>query len=253
MEFFTLENPILTGVVGTAFGSVVTLIIRYFLNRRGLFIYTVEHLHIGISASDPTLGTTTVNWNGRPVDKLFTSTVQLKNSSLKDYSDVDVCVFSNNTTLLTEITSIAGTTKSLHWTDTYSGLVSSIDDEAHRIDLITSRREYNIPTMNRGQVVRFTILNEPKSDQPPELWLEILHQGVRVKFKVIQPEILGVPRPLAVIVGLVFSAVFLGAVVIFINEVWLAAALCLAFGLIVVVPGAYAIKVGRWVRSVLGD
>ena len=101
--------------------------------------------------------------------------------------------------------------------------------------------------------MKFTILNEPKSDEVPTLWLDIVHKGVKVKFNVIQQEIFGVPQPLALSVGLIFSALFLVYVIIFIDEIWLAAALSLVFGLAVLVPGAYAIKTYRWIRSFLAD
>ena len=252
MEFFSFENSLFAAIVGAAIGSIVTLIFRYVWNRRGVFSYKVQHFRIGISASDPTLGTIEVNWNGIRVNKLYTSTIELKNSSLKDYSDIDVCIYSADTDLLTVMTSIAGSTKVLNFTDSYVALLTGSDIELSQ-KVYSSQREYNIPTMNRGQIVKFTILNEPKSDEVPTLWLDIVHKGVKVKFNVIQQEIFGVPQPLALSVGLIFSALFLVYVIIFIDEIWLAAALSLVFGLAVLVPGAYAIKTYRWIRSFLAD
>lgn len=177
----------------------------------------------------------------------------MKNNSLNDYNDIDVCLYISDTTLSTEEISIVGTTKILSWTDEYTKLVSVGNGRPDVLDLISSRREYNIPTMNRGQVVRFTILNEPKSDQIPTLCLEIIHKGVKLKFNVIQQEIFGIPKLLATIFCLILSAIFFVIVVIFIDKAWLAAVLCLVFGLVALIPGAYVIRAFRWIRSFLGD
>ena len=43
------------------------------------------------------------------------------------------------------------------------------------------------------------------------------------------------------------------AVVLTIEETWVAATLCLAFGLTVQIPGALAIKSWRWFRNSIGN
>ena len=42
--------------------------------------------------------------------------------------------------------------------------------------------------------MRFTYLNAAKTKQAPQLWLDILHKGVRTKFSIAQPTFLGVPQ-----------------------------------------------------------
>ena len=153
-DFFVTFNPLVAAVVGVVLGTVFTWLAQHFSSRRGLFTYVVQHLRVGISGSDPTLGTITINWNGNTVKELFLSTIELKNNSFQDYENVHVRVYTGDTVILTDRTEIIGTTRSLEWTEEFSQLVSKGE-----INLISKRRDYKIPTMNRGQEVRFTILN----------------------------------------------------------------------------------------------
>ena len=116
-------------------------------------------------------------------------------------------------------------------------------------NLYGSQREYLIPTLNRGQVVRLTFLNAASSDRQPSIWLDILHKGVKVKFRVGHDQFLGTPRPAAALVGAALGAPFLAVVIAFVNTVWIAAALSFLYGLLVLVPGAFSIKLWRWLRE----
>ena len=69
---------------------------------RGLFTYFVWHNKVGVSVDDAVFGTVRVTWNDNLVANLYSSTVELRNESLKDYENVVVRVFSNDTIHLTE-------------------------------------------------------------------------------------------------------------------------------------------------------
>ena len=172
-----LNYPLVAAVIGAVVGSVSMWLFQYLSRRRGLFTYAVQHFRIGMSGSDPALGTITINWNENPVKELFLSTIALRNSSFKDYENVHVRVFAGNTTILTDRTEIIGTTRFLKWTDNFLSLMLKKNKNQAEIDLVSTRRDYEIPTMNRGQEVRFTILNLPTGIDSPTLWIDILHKG----------------------------------------------------------------------------
>ena len=106
--------------------------------------------------------------------------------------------------------------------------------------------------MNRGQVVRFTFLNAASTEKEPSLWVDILHKGVKVKFRVPHNEFMGVSQPDAALVGSALGLLVLGTVVWFIEAAWIAAVICLSYGLVVLVPGAVSIKLWRWLRDSFG-
>ena len=134
----------------------------------------------------------------------------------------------NNSALLTEGTEIVGTSRILEWTKDFARRVAvppgSEPTEAQR-NLHAHEREYLIPTMNRGQFVRLTYLNATNTPQQPAIWLDILHKGVKTKFRVPQPEFLGVPQFSAVQVGTALGFVVVALVIATVETLWLAAVL----------------------------
>ena len=100
--------------------------------------------------------------------------------------------------------------------------------------------------------MRLTFLNAPSTDKEPSLWLDIVQKGIKLKFRVAHSEFLGVPQPAAALVGSALGFVFFGLVVWLIETVWVAALLCLVYGILLLTPGALSIKLWRWSRDLLG-
>jgi hypothetical protein len=106
--------------------------------------------------------------------------------------------------------------------------------------------------MNRGQVVRFHFLNAARTQNPPSIWLDVLHKGVKLRFRVAHPEVLGVRLPLAALAGVISGFVFVGLVVAFVPSVWVAAICSLLYGLVAQIPGALLLKLWRLLREFIG-
>src|SRR5438270_9168810 len=95
-----IQHPwLLAGASGVG-GALLSFLSQKFLAKRGLFTYSVFHSRIGVSADDAVFGSVKVTWNGNAVANLYSSTVDLRNESLKDFDNVVVRVFSNDTFLL---------------------------------------------------------------------------------------------------------------------------------------------------------
>ncbi len=250
-----LDNQFILAAVSVISGIAITLLTQRILGKRGLLTYFVRHSRIGVSADDAIFGIVRVTWNGNMVANLYSSTVELRNESLTDFDNVVVRVFSNDTVLLTERTEVLGTTRSLEWSTDFSQQLAvppSAQPTAAQRDLHGRQREYLIPILNRGQTVRLTFLNAASSDRQPSIWLDILHKGVKVKFRVAHDEFLGVPRPFAVLAGAAMGVPLLAVFTAIVNSVWIAATLSFLYGLLVVVPGAISIKLWRRLREWFG-
>ena len=250
-----LNNRFILALLAVISGVVITLLTQRILGKRGLLTYFVRHSRVGVSADDAIFGTVRVTWNGNMIANLYSSTLELRNESLKDYDNVVVRVFTSDTVLLTERTEVLGTPRILEWSADFSqrlAMQPGAQPTAAQHDLYGRQREYLIPTLNRGQVVRLTFLNAASSDRQPSVWLDILHKGVKVKFRVAHEEFLGTPRPAAALVGAALGVPFLAVVIALVNIVWIAAALSFLYGLLVVVPGAFSIKLWRWLRELVG-
>ena len=255
MDFPFLENRLIVALLSGVVGTILTLLTQRILNKRGLFTYFVRHNRVGVSADDTVFGNVRVTWNNNPVANLYSSTVELRNESLKDYENVNVRAYSGDTRLLTEQTEIVGSTRILQWSEEFKRSLSvpqGTQPTALQWNLYASRREYMIPTMNRSQVVRFTFLNEATIGKQPLIWLDILHKGVKVKLRVARNEFLGVQQQSAALVGSALGIIFIVIVIAMVDTVWIAALSSFTYGIWALVPGALSIKLWRWLQDLIG-
>lgn len=255
MDLASLNDKFFIGVASGLAGVFFTILVQQILNKRGLLTYFVRHSRVGVSADDIVFGAVRVTWNGNPVPNLYSSSVELVNQSMRDYENVIVHAFTNDTILLTERTEIVGSTHRLNWTPEFTeqlrvppGQQPSKDQS----EMHAHQRHYVVPILNRGQVIRFHFLNSATSDNQPSIWLDILHKGVKLKFCIPQNEILGVAQPSAAFTGIALGFIFVIGLIVLVKTVWIAAMAALIFGLFAQLPGAYAVKVYRWLRDVIG-
>ena len=215
MDIETLLNNKAFIALASAFGGFAVSSIRQaWINKRALFTYYVFHNQIGLTADDEIYGSVKVTWNDNPIARLYLSTVELINESTKDFEQVTVRVFTNNSELLTERAELSNTTRNLDFTDEYKREIFVPEGQQptnSQFDLYRRRRDYIIPTMNRGQKVRFELLNAAKTEEHPSIWVEILQKGIYCKFRVAHQLFMGIPQPTAVLVG---SAVSFVAIII---------------------------------------
>ncbi|MDQ8176972.1 MAG: hypothetical protein P3A58_06330 [Gemmatimonadota bacterium] len=251
-----LANPWILAAASGIGGGLVTVIVSRVIGKRGLFTYNVWHDRVAVATDDAAFGSVRVLWGEQQVANLFLSTVELRNESLRDFTNVTARVWSPTSNLLTERSEIAGTTHSLHWTEEYAALLAlppGVDATDTQLRLWNSQRDYNIPTMNRGQVVRISILNSVRGPGIPELTLEILHPGVRVKFRAVPQVFLGVPQPAAALTGTISGLVVVPLVASLVQSPLAAAVLAFVYGVVVLIPGALILRLARRVREWMGD
>ena len=201
-----LNNKVMLVIVGALLGTVSTIAAHGWLNRRALFTYSVVHAHIGMSTEDAIYGSVRITWNNNPVAHLYVSTVELTNQSVKDFESITVRAFSHNTLLLGEKTEVIGTTRILEHTKDYKSRIAVAEGEQpteFQFKLYGHQREYFVPTMNRGQSVRFEFLNAPSLNEQPSIWLDILEKGVQLKFTTQQGQFAGVPQPTAALARII--------------------------------------------------
>ena len=249
------ENRLIIALIACLGGSALTMLTQRLLNKRGLFTYFVSHFPAGLTTDDPVFGTVQVTWNNNPVQNLYFSKVELRNESLNDYEGV-VRVVASDATLLTEQTGVGGTSRALKWTEEFSQQLSVQQGgpaTPSQIAIYSRLREFQIPTMNRGQVVYLSFLNDATPGKVPRIELEVLHKGVRLEFRMNQQQFMGIPLPSATLVGVTLGTLVLLGVILLTDGSWFAASLSFVFGLVVRVPGALAIKAWRWFRDRIGN
>ncbi len=252
MDASVIENPVFVGTVTFFLGICGAVIAQRILNKQALLTYFVKHLKVCQTTEDAVFGSVEVKWNGSDVPNLYLSTVELTNQSVQDFEDLEVTAFTDNTTLLTERTEILGTTRYIEWTASFLGELQvgtegKLSDE--QFQLMLRKREYHVPVLNRDQTVRITFLHSAVSDGDPSICLDIVHKGVKVKYRVPQAQILGVDQPKAAAVGALIGTTATVTMILLANTTWLIALIAFVLGLAAQLPGVAAIRLWRWLRG----
>ncbi len=247
-----LNSRLILIVVSALFGIVSTIIVQRWLNRRALFTYSVSHSQVGLSAEDAIYGSVRITWNNNPVAHLYLSTVELINQSFKDFESVTVRAFTNNTMLLVGKTEVVGTTTVLEYTDDYKERIAVTAGEQpteSQFSLYRHEREYIISTMNREQTVRLEFLNAAESDEQPEIWLDVLHKGVKCKFRPEQDQFAGVSQSTAARVGILIGLILVALMLVYVGNPLIAAILSYLIGVFALLPGVFTIKGYQRIRN----
>ena len=250
-----IQNHYATAIIGGIGGIIITWLTQRVMNKRGTFSYFVNHIRVGVSAEDKIFGTVALSWNGYPIQNLFLSEIELTNESMNDYEDVVVRAYTSDTMLLSEQTQILDTPNIILWTEKYKKEIhvepgQSPSDGQKAI--YYGQREYIIPIMNRGQKIKITYLNSSKSIAVPNIWLSVLKKGVKLKFRIPQDQICGIPKPHAAIAGVLIGVAVIVCLVMFIKIPWAVAIIAFMYGLIAQIPGAYVLKFLRRIRETIG-
>ena len=193
-----------------------------------------------------------MSWNDYAVSRLYLSTIELTNESSQDFEAVTVRVYTHSTKLLGEKTLVLGTTKFLEYTEEYKREIEVANGEQptpYQFELYFGRKDYVIPTMNRRQVIRFEFLNEPKPDEQPSIWLEILKKGVKLDFRAQKNQFAGVAQPDAIKVGVLVGLGFVFAALVMLDDPLILALSTYAIGLLVILPGIGTIKAYQKLRN----
>ena len=245
------DNKIVIAVVSWLAGILASVVVQQILGRRSVLSYFVHHWKLGTSSEDKTFGTVQITWNNAPVQNLYLSTVELLNESSRDLQNVRISAFTGDTILLSEFPQLVGTTHFIRYSPEYQQAIAvapGASPTPGQWDTYGKRREYTVPVLNRGQIIRFQYLNTSKSDKQPTIWLEVVHPGVTLKFRKPQQQVLGVPQPWAALAGVLLGLLFTTLLYAYSPFLWLTAFGALFFGFVAQVPGAYFLKALRLFR-----
>lgn len=243
---------IFSAVAWFSAGLIGAQILRVIRKRRALFTYHAVHNRVAMSAEDAIYGRVKVTWNENPVAHLFLSSIELTNQSARDFSDMTIKVFAANTDLLTQNTTNIGTTQPVDFTKKYQQAIDVPDGmqpTESQFHLWNSGREYFVPVINRGQKLQFAFLNAPKSDEGPAIWLEIVHKGVKCKYREDQPLFHGEHQGRSKLAGIAINFAFAIYMMVFLKDSPATILLAFVLGLTVLWSGTYTIKVYRKMRT----
>jgi hypothetical protein len=183
------------------------------------------------------------------------SRVTLWNQTSRDFSNLRVKVYTGETILLGQRTEIVGTTHVLQFTPEFAAQLATPQGQQPtpaQFQIYNHSREYLVPVFNRGQsVVMSYLATVPPNADGPAVWLDMLHEGARVKYRPPVPQIHGVPTKVAAAVGLAAVIVLAGTTAFLSNSPWIVAAVCTAAGLFAQSVGAGLFRAVMFIKSLV--
>lgn len=253
-----LENQLLVSVLLLVLGATITLIFTKFSAKTGTLRYFVTSNKVGISADDQIFGSIRLTWQSHEVRNLYLCTIQVENTSSRDYENIQFKVYSGQETmLLNQRTEVVDTPYIIPWEENYQNRIHVPDGQKatqEQRDEYNHNREYSLSVLNRGQTLRLSYLcTNPNNDNEPGIYISTPSKGVRLKrqklpYLVLNP-IFGVPIPVAIVRALIISVLVVIGTGLWVENIWLAASICMFIGLTGQVFGAIAYKVERFVKN----
>ena len=226
--------------------------------KRAKFRWSARVDRVGLSADDPVFGSVQVQWGGGAVRNLYMAMLELENTSTRDFENVPLTIYPDvGTLLLNERTVIVNTPEIVKPSPEFAEKVRvepGKEPTPEQSNLYYTRREYVVPVINRGQLLRFQYLcTRPQDDLIPTVYLNVSTKGVKLVQQAAQNLILKVPVDRARLLGILVTPLVVLATVAYLENIWFIAGLSLFVGWTVQFIGALIGTVWWWLRHRLLD
>lgn len=184
-------------------GIVGTQLWTKFRNRITVLRYQIVHTYLGASASDVFFGTLKVFLNDVEYTNLYLTNVSLTNDTGTDLVNLEINIVSDSQTeILGSYGNKSNSLKFLPFADGFQDFVNrAVTGDASAAAYMRTRRDYQVPVLNRSENITLTLLTTNAAGAQPMLSLECDHKGVRLKQAPAVPHIYGEPQQLSAMLG----------------------------------------------------
>jgi hypothetical protein len=250
-----LRTNLEASIISLVVGAVITILVTKLLAKTARLRYSTRVDRLALVADDPVFGSVRVTWGNRDVRNLYMASVEVENSSNRDFENVEFTVYTDGVTdLLGERTAIVNSPDIVKWSPEFTqklAVLAGLAPTPDQQNIFNHRREYRVRVFNRGQILQFSYLCTRNDDVQPFIFVDTQLKGARLKQQVRLSFVLGVPLQIAAIRGLVMSAVTLLACGLLLHSVWWASGISIIVGLFGQHLGAAEYKAERWIWKVL--
>jgi len=250
----------LPAALWAAIGAVLMQGWRRYRGRMLTLRWQAFHQPLAISAEDTYFGTIEVRYNGEPVQNLFFTTIDIQNESNTDLVGLDLnFIFNDGTMIRISHGAVQRSANSLPFAAPFATelarFVQLPQDNPQRPPLaaaLARRRDYRVPTLNRGSTVRVGMLVQGQPGKQPVIDLASDHPGLRLVFQPPRPLLFGVNHNVAALTGVLAGiAVIVGLSLTSVGRI-AGMALSFAIGCVTAVLGVLVVRAFRVVQRVLG-
>ncbi|MFP5385131.1 MAG: hypothetical protein ACLGHN_03580 [Bacteriovoracia bacterium] len=146
--------------------------------------YSVWHQSLGTSISDNLFGNVQILYNDNPVSRLYFSTLVLENHSSRDFENIDINIYCDqDSSILISHGYIEFSPNALKFTDEYEATLRQAQTDPSVWINAIKRRDYKIPVINRGDIIKFQLLITNTIKQP-EIYASCDRAGIKMKYAI---------------------------------------------------------------------
>ena len=251
-----VRNNLVVSIVAGLFGALITAVVAKLHSKTARLRYSVRVEKIATSADDPIFGSVKTTWGNSPVRNLYMATVEIENSSTRDFENAEFKIYTaKDTFILNESGQMANKPYAVLWSPSYrqsltvpTGKTPSPTQQ----ETYHHTREYQIPVFNRADILHLNYLcTRPNDDVVPGIWVGTQIKGARLDFRFVANVIFGVPVQDAAIRGLVISAITVVVSGFYLHNIWFASGISAFIAAGGQIWGAGEYKVERWLWKAL--
>lgn len=236
---------------GIAFigGIFVKYLFELYCSKIAKIPYEINKSFLGASGQDAYFGKVQVLYNDYPVTNLYLCTINLVNSTNKDFKDLKITVWSEiDSVILVANAQKLGTVNVLKLTDEH--LKQILNKNNDNAGWVWSRRVYDIPVLNRDDRLTFSCLVTNPQGKEPHIYLDCEHQGVKLNANFAKPNyFLGERSDLSTLWGWIICILLLIAVLKFISSPAWVGVIAFLLGTLCMLPGIFVLKIHKLVKK----
>jgi hypothetical protein len=232
-------------------GGLLTQLWTSYRNRTRKFKWQAWHNQIAMAANNPALGNVTVQHNGVNVNHIHATTVEFRNGSNQDVTNVLVTLSFQGVGHVIDTTGAIDNTP-LYLDPAYMGQLVNAPNAA-QIQILNSAIEYRIPVLNRRKSAFFHMLVHRDNLTAPIVIPSCNYAGFRLE-QMKQPAVVlfGISQRAAAYVGLLVSTPIVAALLWKFHHPYIDGVFAYILGLAVAATGALVIKAGRVLDRIFG-
>jgi hypothetical protein len=198
------ENQYFRGTILTLVGTIIGVIVTKMTSRMSSVTYSVSTSKMGETATNDIHGKIEVRHRDQMLPNFYFSRVKIQNYSNEDLERIRVLFYvGDGVLILSDFIRYEKEVRLIPYTEDYKAIIANPQNP-----LLFTRREYEIPVLNRGQSIILELTMTHRTDVGfPYLHASMVHKGAELVEKPYTTEFLGISirrtLPWAIIIGII--------------------------------------------------
>jgi hypothetical protein len=243
------NNQYACGTILAFVGALIGYIFAKFASKMAVISYNVSTAKLGETASNDIHGKIEVSHGGQLLPNFYFSKIKIQNCSTQDLENIRLLLYvGDGVLILSDFIRYSNAVRKIPYSADYASVTANPQDP-----LFFTRREYEIPVLNRGQTILAELTLTHRMDVAfPLIVASMVHKGVKLIEQPHTAEFHGISirrtLPWAIIIG----AVSYIGISTMCSNIWLGSGIMLLYGFFAQSISAYVLKGGDKISRILG-